>query len=267
MIANTTIKLLKEGEDPIIYWIDGGFTDNGMAFVLRSADGVKQYDDLANGISYFTNVLLSDKHDIFAYIIKDSVLEFLNNINNLRVNKNLSPIKIIKSSTKTFTIIADDGIKNLRINNVFMNRELMSEDEIMTEVKAKVCRALRCNDPDMIIIDIDNLTIKMRNLINNYKIIYPDGKYKRKTLKINHSRENVLMELVKDEPLIQIARIIKKGDNRYNVYVIQKVSQRDTLEKMSDYTQLDATSPITPRAGKKSKRNKKSKRGKKSKRV
>jgi len=148
-----------------------------------------------------------------------------------------------------------------------MNRELMSEDEIMTEVKAKVCHALRCNDPNMIIIDIDKLTIKMRNLINNYKIIYPGGKYKRKTLKINHSRENVLMELVKDEPLIQIARIIKKGDNRYNVYVIQKVSQWDTLDKMSDYTQLDATSPITPRGGRTSKRSKKSKRGKKSKRV
>ena len=264
MFDGLTIKILNVGQNPALYRTNGIIRTNEFIKIRR--DGEKEAIIIDS--SLFARQIIN-AGDVVVFLNYESEYMygvFLDDMNILRFKNGLPPIQIIKSSKKKFNVIGNaDYSRGLNVN-VYMNRELMSEDEIMTDVKAKVCRALRCNDPDMLIINIEEMTIKMR-VPNHYKIIYPNKLYKRKTLIIDHSRENVLKELVKDEPLIQIVRIIKKGDNRFNVYVIQKVSQSDTLEKLNDLTLLDATSPVTPRAGrtskkiiKKSKGNKKSKK-------
>ena len=270
MFDELTIKILVNNKNTITYYINEGFTKN-MEFDLLDVGIIKKYA-VNNGISYFNTVFSEDGFDVVAYLRSTTknhknYFDFLTYLNELRLDKNLSPIQIIQSSNIIFNIINDDTEykKPLTIRDVYMNAEIMSEDEIMTDVSAKICRALRCNNSDMLIINIEEMTIKMR-VPNHYKIIYPGGKHIRKTLYIDHSRENVLKELVKYEPLIQIVRIIKKGDNRYHVYVLQKISQQhDTIDKLSDFIQLDVTSPTTPRAGKKSRRNKKRRVDKKSK--
>lgn len=271
MFDELTIKILVDNKNTITYYINEGFTEKNMEFELLDVGIIKKYA-VDNGKSYFTTVFSEDGFDVVAYLSSTTknyknYFDFLTKLNQIRLNKNLSPIQIIQSSTEIFTIINDitGYTKHLTIRDIYMNIEIMSEDEIMTDLRVKVCRALRCSNQNMIIIDIENSTIKMR-VPNNYKIIYPGGKYKRKTLYIDHSRENVLKELVKEEPRIQIVRIIKKGDNRYHVYVLQKISQQhDSIDTLSDFTQLDATSPTTPRAGKISRRDNKRRRNKKSK--
>jgi hypothetical protein len=197
-----------------------------------------------NGIAFLKKVLnVSDTMPI-AYVILD--LESENIIDpNIRTLSKMN-VEIIKSVAATFTMRKNNKFPNIRdiyLPYVFID-ERMDPDRSIEDVKTKIADELDVGI-NTVVVDMENRSFSITS--NKIKIVYPNNTYKRIEVDYTPSHETLEEELSKyHKKLVHVVRIIKRGENRYEVHVVFKISRNDTLDKLSDFTQTRKTSPFTP---------------------
>lgn len=212
--------------------------------------------DVDDAYDFFMNELATSKYvKVYANRLSDANEDFFDAYNRMvrdpsRVAKIFEPddITLSMANKPSIELIVnafynvDD--KDVAIDDVKdkLQQQLYETSWLFPEIAGDIETML----PDNIELDLDAKTFSIVPI--NFKVIYPNGTYKRVSAVSVAQLEEELDKITKKS--VAVVRVIRRGPRRYHAYVVFKVRKNDQIVRYPEMYERRNASPVSDEGAK-----------------
>lgn len=208
--------------------------------------------EVDDAYDFFMNELATSKYvNVYANHLSEANEDFFNAYNRMvrdpsRVAKIFEPddITLSMANKPSIELIVDKAFykvddKNVAIDDVKdkLQQQLYETSWLFPEIAGDIETML----PDNIELDLDANTFSIVPI--HFKVIYPNGTYKRVSAVSVAQLEEELDGITKKS--VAVVRVIRRGHRRYHAYVVFKVRKNDQIVRYPEMYERRNASPAS----------------------